>query len=334
MKKLCLVILTMIMALSVCSCANDGMQSSGDVDGMYRFHGLYKNDADGEEGYLKIVGSKATFNMDGDPIECDFYMDGDLFRLSADGNTLYGIIRNGVAFIMADGVYAACKTGKNPNDIYSGCDKKDGKYLLWDTAQNTYYPNLNGDIHTGSFADSIVFIGNAFILENGRVCGKVEYNGDRATLKYQATRGEAALDGQFEMNVLHDGAVSVKINTWQGKTETKTFCKLGYTPDGALQKENSYKITFIGNGGTYSEIFPIERICDNGRLAMLPHAWGNPEENKRDFCGYNTKADGSGEKVTANTVFTADTVLYAMWGDGNMPPSIITPSANNFSLLY
>lgn len=47
----------------------------------------------------------------------------------------------------------------------------------------------------------------------------------------------------------------------------------------------------------------------NGKVT-LPD---DPVKEDSEFLGWNTKADGSGTKVTADNVYTADTTVYAQW---------------------
>ena len=42
-------------------------------------------------------------------------------------------------------------------------------------------------------------------------------------------------------------------------------------------------------------------------------AFLHPVKEDSEFLGWNTKADGSGTKVTADDVYTADTTVYAQW---------------------
>lgn len=73
-----------------------------------------------------------------------------------------------------------------------------------------------------------------------------------------------------------------------------------------------YDITFNANGGT---------LVGGGTTATLQTANGVltealPQVAQRDgygFTGWNTRANGSGDTVTASTSFSADTPVYAQW---------------------
>ncbi len=66
-----------------------------------------------------------------------------------------------------------------------------------------------------------------------------------------------------------------------------------------------YTVTFNPNGGT---VDTTSAKTENGKLSNLP----TPTRKGYDFTGWYTAKDG-GELVTTDTVFYADTTLYARW---------------------
>lgn len=73
-------------------------------------------------------------------------------------------------------------------------------------------------------------------------------------------------------------------------------------------------ITFDANGGT---VTPANVVTNNdGRLPVLPA----PARNGYIFNGWYTSAN-AGTKITTNTVFEADTTVYAQWSIQNIPGS-------------
>ena len=70
-----------------------------------------------------------------------------------------------------------------------------------------------------------------------------------------------------------------------------------------------YQLTYNNNGGTgCSNIKRIENL-----------AWGSlctPTKTGYNFVEWNTKADGSGEKVSSSTKATSNTTVYAKWATG------------------
>ncbi|HJG87586.1 InlB B-repeat-containing protein [Pseudoflavonifractor capillosus] len=81
----------------------------------------------------------------------------------------------------------------------------------------------------------------------------------------------------------------------------------------AGQEDIHCQATFRGNGGTPEET-PVEVITGAPLGDRLPEA---PTRAGYLFTGWNTKADGTGEEVTAETVVSADTAFYAQWISGN-----------------
>lgn len=76
----------------------------------------------------------------------------------------------------------------------------------------------------------------------------------------------------------------------------------------------NYTITFDANGGT---VTPANVVTNtDGRLPVLPA----PARNGYIFNGWYTSAN-AGTKITTNTVFEADTTVYAQWSIQNIPGS-------------
>lgn len=73
-----------------------------------------------------------------------------------------------------------------------------------------------------------------------------------------------------------------------------------------ISLENTYKITFDANGGTTSDT--TLTTDTNGKIAKLPTA----TRTGYTFDGWFTATE-NGEKITADTVFTEDTTVYAHW---------------------
>ena len=68
---------------------------------------------------------------------------------------------------------------------------------------------------------------------------------------------------------------------------------------------NAYTVTFDANGGSVSQ---TSAVTVAGKLTSLP----TPAYDGYDFLGWFTDKEG-GDKVTTDTVFTADSVIYAHW---------------------
>ncbi len=79
-----------------------------------------------------------------------------------------------------------------------------------------------------------------------------------------------------------------------------------------------YSIKFDANGGMFAgNVSTLSLPTANGRLASMPAA---PTNGERAFNGYTFNRDGSGDRVSLDTVFTASTTVYAQWGEQDQPP--------------
>lgn len=108
-----------------------------------------------------------------------------------------------------------------------------------------------------------------------------------------------------------------------------------------VEVEDNIIITFKGNGGTLSK--SSVTIESGSAVGTLPTGsypitvTYNPNggsvqptsaSRNRTLSSYNTKSDGSGTKVTSSSTFTANTTVYAIWGNatlGDLP----TPTRTN-----
>ena len=83
----------------------------------------------------------------------------------------------------------------------------------------------------------------------------------------------------------------------------------------------AYTVTFNANGGTVTPATAATN--EDGKLTTLP----TPTRDGYTFDGWYTAADG-GEKITAETVFTADATVYAHWTENVTPPATYTITFN------
>lgn len=87
-----------------------------------------------------------------------------------------------------------------------------------------------------------------------------------------------------------------------------------------------YLVVFMGCGGTSSVFYTYTDA--NGKLAELPTA----TREDYTFLGWYTAEEG-GTQVTTDTVFTADTLLYAQWKD-NAATITVTGSGSYLGTVY
>ena len=79
-------------------------------------------------------------------------------------------------------------------------------------------------------------------------------------------------------------------------------------PKASSSTAPKYKVTFDLNY-TGAAKGTVKTAGNDGKVT-LPE---DPEKEDSIFIEWNTKADGSGTKVTADDVYTADTTVYAKW---------------------
>ncbi len=93
-----------------------------------------------------------------------------------------------------------------------------------------------------------------------------------------------------------------------------SFSLIACGPNGS-NESGVYKITFDANGGMYDSVDTVVVKTKDGKLSELPL---DPTTDKVGvtFDGYNLAADGSGDKVTLDTVYTKNTTVYAQWRGG------------------
>ena len=84
-----------------------------------------------------------------------------------------------------------------------------------------------------------------------------------------------------------------------------------------------YEIKFDGNGG----VTELESLStEDKKLKRLPSV----TNGESTLVGWNTKKDGSGTKVTPETVFNEDTTIYAIWRN----PTLATYLSLSGTLMY
>lgn len=106
-------------------------------------------------------------------------------------------------------------------------------------------------------------------------------------------------------------APTVSASTSAAKSSTK--------PSSSAAKK--IKVTFNYNYQGAPEA-TVKTADGNGKVT-LP---SNPEKEDAEFKEWNTKADGTGTKVTADNVWEADATVYAIWVDAYGTPTARTGS--------
>ena len=159
---------------------------------------------------------------------------------------------------------------------------------------------------------------------NGGTGGSVlitEWNGRLAFLPYNdPVRAGYTFDGWFTEKT--DGAAVTTATVFTADTTVFAHWTLeSGTPPGP-DDPKTYTVTFDPNGGTGGGVLTTGA---DGKLAALP---GHPAWEGYRFDGWFTARDG-GTRVTASTVFQADTTVFAHWSEntgGAVRYWIYTPS--------
>ena len=203
-----------------------------------------------------------------------------------------------------------------------------------DSAEDSYgiyvdYVTINGGTVTAEGGTAEVksagidivtlVISGGTVTATGNTSGVyADYNGKRITIDPQTDQQIAVLLGESET-----AAAAIAGSPFASKTEIisqvnntgKYFHSqvVGITPP----EPEEFTITFDAAGGTT----PASQTTVDGKLTSLPTS----TRDGYDFLGWYT---AGGDRVTTDTVFAADTTLYARWaeqagtGDDDKPPYI------------
>ena len=222
------------------------------------------------------------------------------------------------------GIYADYVT------IYGGAVNATGR----DSAEDSYgiyvdYVTINGGTVTAEGGTAEVksagidivtlVISGGTVTATGNTSGVyADYDGKRITIDPQTDQQIAVLLGESET-----AAVAIEGSPFASETEITGLVNntgkyfhsevVGTTPP----EPEEFTITFDAAGGTT----PASQTTVDGKLTSLPTS----TRDGYDFLGWYT---AGGDRVTTDTVFTADTTLYARWaeqagpGDDDKPPYI------------
>ena len=222
------------------------------------------------------------------------------------------------------GIYADYVT------IYGGAVNATGR----DSAEDSYgiyvdYVTINGGTVTAEGGTAEVksagidivtlVISGGTVTATGNTSGVyADYDGKRITIDPQTDQQIAVLLGESET-----AAAAIEGSPFASETEITGLVNntgkyfhsevVGTTPP----EPEEFTITFDAAGGTT----PASQTTVDGKLTSLPTS----TRDGYDFLGWYT---AGGDRVTTDTVFAADTTLYARWaeqagpGDDDKPPYI------------
>ena len=127
----------------------------------------------------------------------------------------------------------------------------------------------------------------------------------------------ATADGyQFSNDTFGSGNIPIANNVSTDGTFTVTGKEeFGFSTIVTNKKiDDPVKVTFDQNYETDPRTWAEVSLEENQSISELSNAWPtNPSRDGYTFLGWNTAADGTGDKFTANTTVSEDITVYAQW---------------------
>ena len=353
-------------SLTLCDCSTGGVLTGGsgsngggvyvDGGGTFTMTGgsITGNTANAGGGVYVYKGG--TFTMEGGSINNNTATSGGgggvmLYEgtFTMTGGSITGNATNSVTFGFGGGVCLYGTFYLSGDAIIQGNTKAgtaDNLYLGWQTINIT--GPLGKNAHIGVTAESVP---RSFISgwsDNMAGENPADYfssDSDSWSIGLN-TAGEAVLGNQCttitlnpnggtlpEFSLVEGAALPIPTKTgytfagWYEKPEL-TGDPVTDVPTGstvnmtfyAKWSPNTYNVTFDANGGSLSQ---TSAVTVAGKLTSLP----TPTYDGYDFLGWYTDKD-SGDRVTTDTVFTMDSIIYAHWQ--NIP--VTSLELNKYSL--
>ena len=276
-------------------------------------------------------------------------LDGDIGHNQYDPNYPWAV------YPVKDGIMS----GTSNNPVYDGASiegasiEKDGDFSLSGTTdiQKLYYWHKPKGAEDSSYVAGLPFDAGDYTIKVGglhsRTIGEEYYTEctfdltiAKADPSYTVPTGITAQVGKPLSDVtLPEGWKWEDENTIPQTEGTQTYPAI-FTPDDTANYNTvetdvsvevvngpavqEYAITFDANGGSVS---PSSAQTKNGKLESLP----TPTRGGYDFLGWYTEETG-GEKVTTDTVFTKNSIIYAHWQEQTAQEYTVTFNANGGSV--
>ena len=241
-------------------------------------HGVYRAYVDGKDDVLTV--SCTTENVTYKVTRMDKTSDNEI---STDSDGAYPIPNfEGSLMFKIDGISEIeNSTAKDVTSVFLlvSVDKTAPMLTLSD-------PVFYADMTTGAYQ----------ITGTADAGSKIIYGDDGASVN-AGSDGTFTIPGTLDKN---SGVLSLCAQDSAGNKSTSRFA--------LITKQNTateFIVTFDGNGGTPSV---GNMTTTNQKLTSLPSA----SQSKHSFDGWYTEKSG-GTKITTDTVFHADTIVYAHW---------------------
>ena len=277
---------------------------------------VYDNDLDAEcnvctfkrvishvhQGVL-VPGTPATCTTDGvkDYYECSvchqYFEDADCTKLIADLDSWKVIPETGHTWTST---YLAANADESKHyHVCTVCGAKDeGEAHIWNTESATEQNDKHCTICNYVAEEQ---------LEHTHTYG-TEWKSDADTHWHECSCGEKTDIAAHSYDNDQDAECNV----------------CGYKRQITPPVSQEYTVTFNANGGSAST---ASTTTKDGKLESLPA----PTRGGYDFLGWYTEETG-GEKVTTNTVFTKNSIIYAHWQEQTAQEYTVTFNANGGSV--
>ena len=277
---------------------------------------VYDNDQDAEcnvctfkrvishvhQGVL-VPGTPATCTTDGvkDYYECSvchqYFEDADCTKLIADLDSWKVIPETGHTWTST---YLAANADESKHyHVCTVCGAKDeGEAHIWNTESATEQNDKHCTICNYVAEEQ---------LEHTHTYG-TEWKSDADTHWHECSCGEKT---------------DIAAHSYDNDQDAE--CNIcGYERQITPPVSQEYTVTFDANGGSVST---ASATTKDGKLESLPA----PTNDGYDFLGWYTQKDG-GEKVTTDTVFTKNSIIYAHWQEQTAQEYTVTFDANGGSV--
>ena len=169
---------------------------------------------------------------------------------------------------------------------------------------NAYFNNINYENGTNVkaylFADNITSTADRLRID--QYGGNNEYN-----IFYDS-------DDDFEApsidarTIIKDSTVNNKFKITKGIDTTSNVDEMSIAMKNFFDKLKTYTLTYNDNGGSGCEDFSTTKFYNN--------IWGGlciPKKDNYYFKEWNTKIDGTGDKIDNETLVTSSITVYAQW---------------------
>lgn len=187
--------------------------------------------------------------------------------------------------------------------------KQDNCLVITGTAVEWHFAG-DGLIEDATFTGTRTFEGEKFTISLTGELKLIEFDitVDTCTMTYS---GEKESDGVLRM----DSSVITADSDFLDEpivvesSGATYYCKIGEKPvDPVLPAQ--YTVILDANGGQFYSGASIAVNTESDGHAPIEQ---KPTRKGYIFKGYNTKADGSGDMITKETVFDSDATVYAVW---------------------